>query len=370
MSVFFRSLSGWLLLAATMIYGTEIVFIPFQLESVDSSTETTINELFVESLQSFGIDNITMLTPSSPCREKTCALAIADSLKAQQVIFGSARRLGSKWIVRAFHYQLGNEKPLSSHTLDCRSIEDFEPVMKRLAEAIAKGKNTEAVAAIDNITQTEADESRFRRREGFYSLGLQFGYLYPYGEKSYTRWKYSSYGDYNAKELQYKQVLSTDFVNWFELPYNLSLQWDLHIGWAAEIGSHIIMLKQFGRGDYSPYIGIGTGLDYCFMGDAAPDSIEENHRNSGFALIGKCGIQLLRTYNFRIHMDGGYKIVFNDDRDQGPFANIGIMWRKNRKSAASASYSQSSYNNPIILGLAGLGGLVLLLTTIATISTN
>jgi len=310
-----------------------IQFIP---ESVDSSTAITINDLFCEALQEFGLRDLQKISTEIPCTDGDCALRAADSAGAQKVIYCTARILGSKWIVRSFYYKVKEQQQLSSNSIDCRTIEDFEPVMRRHAEAIVKGKTIEQVASVDNITGAEGDEKRFQRREGFYSYGLQFGYLYPYGDNSYTTWKIDrnyTNGEYRqtVHKKQFRQILSTDFINWFELPNNLSLQWDLHVGWGADIGTHIFLLRQFGRGDFSPYTGGGLGVNYCFNGEP-PDNEDQDKRNSGFTLLGKAGIQLLRTYNFRVHLDGGYKYVFNDDRDRGPFANIGLMWRKQPRS--------------------------------------
>jgi hypothetical protein len=341
-------------------YSNELTaVVRFYPESVDSSVVITINELFYESLQEFGFTGTKQVVSDTTCRDRECAFAAAELAGAKKVIYCSARKLGSKWIVRAYHYRIGDDKPLSSYSLDCRSIEDFEPVLRRIAEAMVKRKSIEEVASIDNITEKEGDDTRFQRRDGFYSWGFQFGYLYPYGDNSHTYWLYGSDGE--KKEAQFKQIFSTDFVSWFELPQNLSLQWDLHVGWRAEMGWHLILLKQFGRGDYSPYVGGGLGMNYCFAGDP-PEGVDENKRNSGFTLIGKAGVQLLRTYNFRVHADGGYKMVFNDDRDQGPYANIGIMWRKSPKPKTVAP--PPSRHNSLILVLAGIGGFVTLVSLV------
>lgn len=341
----------------TVVSAEQTALVRFYPEDIDSSTVITINELFYESLQDFGFSSLKIVATDSLCENKECALAAAKVAGSEKVIYCRARILGSKWIVRGYHFNVGDGELLSKHSLDCRSIEDFEPVMKRLAEAIAKGKSVEDVAAIDNITQKEEDPTRFRRREGFYTFGIQVGYLYPFTDGSYNYWN-DTWSDEDKRRGQYRQVLSTDIVNWFELPKNLSLQLDLHIGWGAEIGTHLILLKQFGRGDYSPYAGGGVGINYCFEGDP-PDDVDEDKRNSGFTLIGKAGIQLLRTYNFRVHSDVGYKCVFNDDWDQGPYLNIGVTWRKSPRSDFAAARTRQ---NPLILALAGIGGCVSLLT--------
>jgi len=351
--------------ALSLVRADGIALLTFAPEDVDSATAVTINDLFRESLEEFGLTPIKTVTPETPCRERVCAVAAAQSVNADEVIYCTARILGSKWIVRATRYRVDKEKPVSVQTLSCVSVEDFEPVMRRIAEAIVKGKSTEQVAAIDNITEKEADEKQFKRREGFYSAGFQFGYLYPYGTQSYNHWVYK---DGDRVSQQYRQVLSTDFINWFEIPRNLSLQWDLHIGWGAEMGSHLILLKQFGRGDVSPYVGGGLGINYCFEGDP-PEGVDENKRYSGFTLVGKGGVQFLRTYNFRVHLDGGYKYVFNDDPDQGPFLNLGIMWHKDHSRSEGSTQGST---NPLTRWqtIAGLISAILLINLVSSIAGN
>jgi hypothetical protein len=193
---------------------------------------------------------------------------------------------------------------------------------------------------------------------------MKFGYLFPTGKTAYQKIDYS-YGTYpNYYSIldtnQYKQILMTDWVNWFELPKDLALEWDLHVGWGAELGTHFSLLKLFSRSDFAPYAGGGIGLDYVF-----PEDYENNpdKRNSGFALNAKAGMLLFRTYSFRLMVDAGYKIVFNDDVDQGVTANLGIMWKK--RSSGNAG---GGSGNPLITGLAIVGGVVVTVFVIALIS--
>ncbi|OGJ89725.1 MAG: hypothetical protein A2268_07010 [Candidatus Raymondbacteria bacterium RifOxyA12_full_50_37] len=333
------------------IFGDVVIF-PFQLAGVDSSNQNTIIQLFFEDYETFYKGSIKAGPDSVLCSAKECAIATASAMGAEEVVYGSARMLGSKWIVAGYRYRTADQKLLASIRLDCKSVEDFEFVMKRMAEALAKGKTMEDVASIDNVTESEMTDEQHRRREGFYAFGVKFGYLFPQGKSSYLNYDYNydyyySYEDrYDTN--QYKQVLMTDFVNWFELPKDLVLNWDLHVGWGAELGTHFSLLKLFSRGDFAPYAGGGIGLDYVF----ADPFDDPNKRNSGFALNGKVGMLFFRTYNFRLSLDAGYKIVFNDDLDQGITTALGITWKKRPPSETTQS------RNPVTTVLAVIGGIV------------
>ncbi|MDD5674773.1 MAG: hypothetical protein PHC61_11455 [Chitinivibrionales bacterium] len=333
---------------------SEVMVIPFQLDKVDSANAATINELFAESYQTFTKDTIAKPDGIASCRDKTCALEAGKRAGASEAVYGVARQLGNKWIVSGWRVKVADGSILASSTLDSKSIGDFEFVMKRIAQGLATGKKIEETADIDNVTETEMSEEQFRRRQGYYAFGFKFGFLFPPAGRFYSRYEYdyssSLYSGSHVVLKKYSQVLNTDFVNWFELPKDLALEWDLHVGWANEVGTHFSLLKLFSRKDFAPFAGGGIGLDYVFPDGV--DSIAKDKRNGGFAINGKAGMILFRTYDFRVFTTLGYKIVFNSDLDQGISADMGIIWKKQRSSAHSSG-------NPVVAGLAIVGGVVL-----------
>jgi hypothetical protein len=359
-----------LLLALVLVKNTpaDALVFPFPLAGVDSANVNTINQLFVEDYGTFSKQAVKIAPDSLPCSTRECALAAANTLSAEEVIFGSARKLGEKWILSGFRVRVKDGKQLSTARLDSKSIEDFEFAMKRMAEALAKEKSLEDVASIDNVTETEMGDAQHRRRQGFYAFGVKFGYLFPMGAKSYQRiseryiYDYSTFtSSYQYDTTQYKQVLITDFVNWFELPKDLALEWDLHVGWGAEFGSHFTLLKLFSRSDWAPYAGAGIGMDYVFP-ETYYGTSDPNKRNSGFALNAKGGMLLFRTYDFRVSVDAGYKIIFNDDMDQGITTGLGITWKKR------SSDDGGSGRSPLVTGLAIIGGIVVTCVVIGLVA--
>jgi hypothetical protein len=348
----------FLIASFTQSVPADPVIFPMALSGLDSANQNTINQLFIEDYGSFYKQPVRVAPDSLRCGTRECAVAAGTTLGADEVVYGSARKLGEKWIVGVYRVSLKDGKMLASVRLDSKSVEDFEFAMRRAAEALVKEKSIEDVASIDNVTENEMSEDQHRRREGFYAFGLKFGYLFPSGSKSYQKIdrNYSPYSYSSTLDTtQYKQILITDWVNWFELPKDLVLDWDLHVGWGAELGTHFSLLKLFSRTDFAPYAGGGVGLDYVF-----PESYEDNanKRNSGFALNAKAGMLFFRTYSFRLMLDAGYKIVFNDDVDQGVTANLGIMWKKAKGGSTAAYDGGGASRNPFVGGLAVVGGIV------------
>jgi len=356
-----------LFLAAPFTQGVlaDPVIFPIALSGLDSANQNTINQLFIEDYGSFYKQPVRVAPDSLRCGTRECAVAAGTTLSADEVVYGSARKLGEKWIIGVYRVRLKDGKMLASVRLDSKSVEDFEFAMRRAAEALVKEKSLEDVASIDNVTETEMSDDQHRRREGFYAFGVKFGYLFPMGKKSYQKLS-TNYNYYNYSSIldttQYKQILMTDWVNWFELPKDLVLDWDLHVGWGEELGTHFSLLKLFSRTDFAPYAGGGIGLDYVF-----PETMERdnsNKRNSGFALNAKAGMLLFRTYSFRLMVDAGYKIIFNDDVDQGVTANLGIMWKKPKASESDGGGSKS----PLVTALAIVGGVVVTILVIGLVA--
>jgi hypothetical protein len=322
----------------------DVVITPFQIDQLDSATSKTVNDLFFESYQSFVKGEIKRPDSARPCQDKLAALDAAKRVGGSEAVYGVGHKLGEKWIVSAWRLNTADGATLASARLDSKSIEDFEFVMKRLAESLAKGKKVDETATIDNVTEGEMSDNQFRRREGFYAFGVKVGYLFPPAPSH-------SYQDYNntysATMISPSQIVTTDWINWFELPRDLALEWDLHAGWEYEFGTNFDLIKLFSRGDFAPFAGGGIGIDWVI-----PNSTDDTlgHRNSGFSINGRGGIMLFRTYSFRILASAGYKVVLNSDYDQAVTADIGIIWKKQKSSEGSSS--------PLVKGLAIIGGIV------------
>jgi hypothetical protein len=196
-------------------------------------------------------------------------------------------------------------------------------------------------------------------------MGIKAGLLRPLRDESYLHVDYYGYGyDYDGtgsgeSVYQWEQILVTDWVNWFEFPNNMALEWDLRVGWRAEMGTDFTLLRFFNNSDYSPYAGLGAGLNYVFPNDTDQKT---GQRNAGFSLTGRGGIMLFRTYDFRVILDGGYRVTLNSDYDQGAYANIGILWRK-----SSSRYRAAQVGTGTRV-LAGIGGTVVVLILIGIVS--
>jgi hypothetical protein len=324
-----------LLLGLLQTIWSDVLVLPFQLEQVDSITTQTINELFIESYQSFSKESVKRVENNSSCRDNSCALEAGKRHGAKEVVYGAARVLGRKWIVSGWRISTTDGSILGSNRVYAQSIEDFEFVMKRIAEGLASGKKVEETATMDNVTESEMSGDQYRHRQGSCAIGCKVGYLFPTPHthsyeryvSDYTYDYYNSTSGETVRTEKFGEILCTDFTTWFELPKDLAIEWDIHIGWASEIGTHFSLFKLFSRKDITPFAGGGVGLDYVF-----PDQVESyqgqsllDKRNGCFSFNGKVGMMFLRSYNFRIFTDIGYKVVANSDADQGATAEIGVL---------------------------------------------
>ncbi len=349
----------------------KIVVLPFEIASIDSASKVTIRELLVEECQTQFEKDVIAYPNALSCIKKECALEAGAEVGADEVLYGVGRKLGTKWIVSMFHYSVIDGKLLGNTRLDCKSIEDFEFVIKRSIASLESGKSVAKVATVDNITESEINAAALnRKRSGFYAYGFKSGLMYPMGKKSYAvrghRTPNRDYNDFNTSydrdspqsfTMQpYEQIFTTDWINWFEFSQKWALEWDLHIGWGAEVGTHFTAIRMFNSGDLSPFIGTGVGIDHVDFWD-----YDEDKRNTGFALNARGGLILLRTYDFRLMIDGVYKVVLNEDVDQSLGANIGVMWKKQ-----SGSDDRSAPRTGTVTKvLATIGGIVVTWIVIA-----
>jgi len=333
--------------------------VPFTIRGIDEQNRLTIQELFHDYYQAASGQTIVVSEANPECSEIPCHVIDAKAKGADHLIFGSIKRLGQKWIVTGTRVEVKTNTVVGFHKLDCRSLEGFDPVMKRLARALAEGKTLEEVVDIHNVTEEETDETRHRRRAGLFSSGFRYGYLFPTTKGSYLR----DVSEYRwiepVRQAQFSQIINTDWVTWMEFSRNYALEWDLHVGWGAEIGSHLSMVKLFSDRDFAPFVGGGLGINYVFAGNY---SAGENKANSGPTLTAKTGLVAFRTYNFRVLFDVNYKVVLNHDTDQGIQVGMGLLWNKPRNQ-------RRQYHNDSAGGvLKIIGGVVVAFIVIAVVA--
>ena len=171
-------------------------------------------------------------------------------------------------------------KPLLMDQITAMSIEDLDPVMKRIASNIVEMKATENNAQVGNIVQEEAEEPL--RRSSRKNIGLSFGYLFPQegyddnDEKSFT---INLHLDYELEEAAVGLLLGA------------------RNGFAMNVYGEYL----FSRTDICPYAGGAFGFhwvthDQHYVSPATGYTVSAIDRKSdGFELTFNTGTRLLHT---------------------------------------------------------------------------
>ncbi len=125
----------------------------------------------------------------SDCFTTDCAVEVGKRAGADQTAGCRLAALGDKIMVQYFLMDVSSGKPVLMDQISAVSVEDLEPVMKRVASNIVEMKSTENNVQVGSIVQEETEEPL--RRSSRKNIGLSFGYLFPqdgYGndKKSFT----------------------------------------------------------------------------------------------------------------------------------------------------------------------------------------
>jgi len=311
-------------------HAEKLLLMPMHADSVSERDIGTIEDLFAEKLQQFtGADVVRPPDSIAACSEKPCAVAAAQSLGADQVVFGAIRRLG-----RQMYFSSGISKRdgggFFQQRLTIQNVEDFELATGRMAEALAKRKSLEEVASVENITEAEeAGPHAQNRRRSFYLTGVSLGYLWP-SDGSFSRWNSETSTDcsngFGCPETErfqkYNQVFKLGWNNWFEFKPQLAMEIDLLLFAPIAIGADANMIYFFNRQDFSPFAGGGLGIHYVFADEGSHKDLDK--ANSGPAMNVQGGMIFFRTYNINLVVRGQYHYIGNDDKDNGASIDIGI----------------------------------------------
>ena len=293
---------------ATFASAESLLFLPISGDVGKVEDMATVNQLYRDAVES-QFKGILLPKPNltTPCGDRDCAIKAAQDAGADQVIYSTLNRLGSKWVFSSTVLKVQNGIAFNQR-LTALSIEDFEAVTQRMADALLNKKTTEQAASLDNITQKEETKEPERRRS-LASSGVALGYMYP-----------TSASNFNNNSA----VIRLAFVNNWELRNDLLLNGEVVWGVVdVSLGADLNLDYIFTRSDYSPFLGGGVGLH--FVNSA---SLTDNQRHSGPALNVQGGLLLFRTYDVHVMLRGQYQVIFNDDVAQSFGINAGFTFRK------------------------------------------
>ncbi|MBI5662243.1 MAG: hypothetical protein HZC46_08855 [Ignavibacterium album] len=285
------------------------VLIPFYSVGLDEMSVMTSESILRMELEKLGIKNLMSEQKSvsvigkEKCSNTECAIALAEQLNADRVIFCRLNPLGEKIIVQYYLIDVKSKSNLLMEQTTANSLEDLENVMKRVAKSISSVKTFSESAEVGRIIETETFESL--RRSSKYNFGITFGYLFP--QTGYDN------------DFDKTFVFNTHFD--YELPeYAIGLMFGLRRGFAANIYGNYL----FSKTDFCPYVGGSFGFHWVTH-NAVIYYSNDKKSSDGFEIGFASGLRLFHTYDFQVVLNLEYIITFNDYNDKAVVFTIGIL---------------------------------------------
>ena len=144
-----------------------------------ASDASTVNELYKDALQASYPGTVKTVKDTGSCADKECAAALAKGANADEAVYSTLKRLGSKWIFSSTIVNADGRDAFNQRGT-ATNLEDLEAVTKRVSDAIVARKSVDQVASLDNITAKE-ENSEPTRRMSLFNTGFSLGYLLPTG---------------------------------------------------------------------------------------------------------------------------------------------------------------------------------------------
>jgi len=316
-----------------------LLVLPLKMDTAKITDYVAMREMFTENLTKEYDGTVKDAAgPTEVCAARECAAKALASQGGDEAAFGSIRILGSKYFLSGSI--LGADGKVFSQQIPMAGVEDFEAASKRIAASLAKRKDIEQVADVDNVTEKE-EAPDVNRRAGFYSMGGSVGFTIPVGN-SYQRWESKSTcafcGNDTVELFKSKQIFTLGWNNWFEFKNHLALDMDVLLHIPIAIGGDANLDYLFGNSDITPFAGGGLGFQYVFPDQGSKQ--DDNKQNLGPAANVQAGLIMFRTYNINLILRSSYHVVMNDDLDNGPTFELAV--RTKMGGTASDKYHHTS----------------------------
>lgn len=319
--------------AASMTQAKTLLILPLAGDLEKASDISTVHDLYKDALQAGykGDVKAAPIDSAHACSDKDCAVKLAAEVGADEVIYSTIKRLGSKWIFSSTIMDARGDNAFIQRGT-AQDLEDLESVTRRVSDAILARKSVDQVASLDNITGKEENTEPTRRR-AMLTSGFSLGYLLPMGG-SYAYLEDTSRVGEDCSNIcderqRYTQMVRFAWLNAWEFRENLMLGVDAAWALPNVVGGDINLKYLFTRSDFSPFIGGGMGIQWVIPLD---DSTDNRKRNSGPALSAQGGMIFFRTYDIHLIAKAQYQFVFNTDMDNGMTYDLGIVYRPGANS--------------------------------------
>ncbi len=314
-----------------------LLVLPVQGDFEKHADISTVNDLYREAIQNGYKGQVKAPQDSAHrCADKDCALRLAQTDGADEVLFSTVKRLGSKWIFSSTMVDAKSGTAFNQRGT-AQNLEDLEPVTRRVSDALLAGKTTEEVASLDNITDKE-ENTEPTRRKSLFTTGLSIGYLYPTGG-SYSRLRLnenSGFGSNStyAQHQDYSQLIRLAWLNSWEFRENVMLSFDGIFAPPIDFGGDINIQYMFRKTDITPFVGGGVGIHYINDQD---DTVNTSKRNSGPSVDIQGGMMFFRTYDIHLVTRAQYQVIFNSGTDNNLSFDVGVVYRPKEKTESSSS---------------------------------
>lgn len=295
-----------------------LLILPFDANGIDPvyvQTAKSILRVEIVKYKSVNVISEEMTEESlngSDCFTTDCALEVGKRAGADQVAGCRLAALGEKIMVQYFLVDVSSGKIMIMDQISAVSLEDLEPVMRRVASNIIEMKASESNVQVGNIVEEETTEPL--RRSSRKNIGLSFGYLFPQNgyesdDKSFT---INLHLDYEMEEMAVGMLLG------------------VREGFAMNIYGDYL----FSRTDICPYVGGAFGFhwvthpsySYTVTPQGGQLPVDNSQKaGDGFELTINTGLRVLHTYNFQILLNLEYIMTFNDYDDRALVFTLGIL---------------------------------------------
>ena len=303
--------------------------LPFRTLGVGDTTAVVFRSLLASELETHGVvvvpDSRTPEGPTSAaCSEIDCAKELAAAADADRVVFGALSRLGEKIIVRVRVLERTAPEPTYSDQLTALREDDLDVVARRIAEGISAGKPNATQATIQSVTMQETLEPR--RRASRQGVGFRTGFLFPVAQS------YGGAHHLTTLRLAFRYETNDLFV---ETTPVLGFAWgDGNFEWTfldMNVG------RQFGKGDWSPFVVGGVGVHsvrvavrypYTYSDPYSSYTYTSTYEREQFvtAMTADVGVGMmaLRTFDFSIYAELRYHVVFSQFDELGSKGAHGV----------------------------------------------
>jgi hypothetical protein len=262
------------------------------------------------------------LADRSPCGDPRCAGLALTEVPGGTVVFGRLRRFGAKLIVSA--EAVGQTQGTAQMVID--QVEDLDAAAQRIVLSLLTGVPPDRTVELGTVTA--AEEAPDRRKDGARGLSFAVGPIAPLagtlGQSAIGVAIDLGYW-FETRHFAVEPLIGARFSvdrrddrRFLEIPLDIGMYWIPSLG------------------DFSPFIGGGGGIRYIsarrpatlFVGETIQTRHDDEERDSGaaFALFGRAGVLLLRTYALRVSVSARYGVSFIDLNGAGYAQSItGLM---------------------------------------------